>query len=221
MTAAALSASLEVAINHYLHLDPELRTKLLPLQGKLIALELRHLNSELFLLVGSDAVFVLPHCERNADTRLIGTPLALARLGLGGVGSRRSSALFASGVEIQGDLEVGRQMSELLNGLDIDWEEQLSKYIGDVAAHQVGNVARSLMQWGQQTAERMARNSVEYLQEESRDLPHPIEVGELLDAVDGLRSDVDRLEARLQRLEKNLALRATTPHSERVDNHER
>ena len=110
---ASLYASVELAINHYLHLDPDLREKLQPLQGKLVAIELQGFKLEMFLLVGDDAVFVLPACDREADARIIGTPLSLARLGLGEKGS---GALFASGVEIQGDVDVGRQVQYLLDG---------------------------------------------------------------------------------------------------------
>ena len=52
-----------------------------------------------------------------------------------------------------------------------DFEEELSRVIGDVAAHQVANVARGFLDWGRKAGGSFATNVAEYLQEEGRDLP--------------------------------------------------
>ena len=91
--------------------------------------------------------------------------------------------------------------SAILDGIDIDWEEHLSRVTGDVLAHQVGNVARGMLEWGRNTLDTVSRDVAEYLHEESRDLPTRGEVDEFLARIDTLRLDVDRLEARVQRLQ--------------------
>ena len=53
------------------------------------------------------------------------------------------------------------------------------------------------------TAHAMRLNTQEYLQEEARLVPAEAELKAYLDAVDDLRMDVDRLEARLKQLEAN------------------
>jgi ubiquinone biosynthesis protein UbiJ len=73
--------------------------------------------------------------------------------------------------------------------------------VGDVAARQVANVARGLLDWGRRASGSFAGSVAEYLQEEGRDLPTRTEVEEFLSAVDRLRDDAERLEARLVRLE--------------------
>lgn len=201
MTSATLCASLEVAINHYIHLDVDAKAKLAALAGKRVAVELKGAGLTFYLYFGDDRVFVLPECEQEPDCRMTGAPLAMARLGLG---QKTTGALFASDVEIDGDMDVGRAVQRLLDDLEIDWEEQLSKYVGDVVAHQVGSVVRDVFAWGQKTAETVAQNGVEYLQEETRELPHPVEVEEFVNGVDQLRADVDRLEARVNRAAKRL-----------------
>lgn len=201
MTSPMLCASLEAAINHYIHLDIDAKAKLTPLQGKLVDVDMRGTGVVLHLYFGDDRVFVLPECEREPDCRLVGAPLSMARLG---AGKKTTGAMFESGVVIDGDMDVGRAVQRLLDNLEIDWEEQLSKYVGDVVAHQVGGVVRDIFSWGKKTAQTLAQDGVEYLQEESRDLPHPLEVDEFNHAVDVLRSDVDRLEARVKRLQSKL-----------------
>jgi ubiquinone biosynthesis protein UbiJ len=80
-------------------------------------------------------------------------------------------------------------------------EEELSRVIGDVAAHQVGNAARAFLEFGRRAAGTLAQNVAEYLQEEGRDVPARTEAEEFNVEVDRLRDDVERLEARLALLQ--------------------
>ena len=59
---------------------------------------------------------------------------------------------------------------------------------------------RVALAWGQATAKSMVLNTSEYLREESRDLIAPGELADFVDAVDVLRDDVERMEARIERL---------------------
>ena len=77
--------------------------------------------------------------------------------------------------------------------------------MGDVAAHQIGNVARTAFGFARRARDTLLQNVAEYLQEEGRDVPSRTEAEEFLQGVDRLRDDVDRLEARLKLLEKRQA----------------
>jgi ubiquinone biosynthesis protein UbiJ len=104
-------------------------------------------------------------------------------------------------VRIEGDAEVAQKFRELLEQAQPDFEEELSRVIGDVAARQVANFARGFLDWGRKAGGSLATNVAEYLQEEGRDLPTRTEVEEFLSSVDQLRDDAERLEARLARIE--------------------
>jgi ubiquinone biosynthesis protein UbiJ len=110
-------------------------------------------------------------------------------------------------VRIEGDAEVAQAFRDLLKAAQPDVEEELSRLIGDVGAHQLGNLARGALQFGQRVADTFARNVSEYLQEESRDLMTRVEVDEFIEAVDQLRDGVDRAEARLAQMRKELGVR--------------
>jgi ubiquinone biosynthesis protein UbiJ len=88
----------------------------------------------------------------------------------------------------------------LLKAAQPDIEEELSRLIGDVAAHQVGKLARGALSFGKGLGDTFAQNVAEYLQEESRDAVTRIEVDEFVSAVDKLRDDVERAEARMNRI---------------------
>jgi ubiquinone biosynthesis protein UbiJ len=135
--------------------------------------------------------------DRTADASLSGTPLALLAL----AGPKAEGALRKGGVRIEGDAEVAQSFRDLLEQAQPDFEEELARVLGDVAARRIANVARGLADWGRKAAGSFTGSVVEYLQEEGRDVPTRIEVDEFLEGVDRLRDDTERLDARLARLE--------------------
>lgn len=193
-------AGLEIAINRYLRLDPDTLTRLAPLTGKAIAVELRGLDITLTMAPHSGGIQLLNHYHGEPHTTISGAPMSLARTGY----SQDRGALFAGDVEIRGDVTLGQRFEAILRDIDIDWEEQLSRVVGDVAAHQVGNLVRDTLAWSARSMDTLGRDLGEYLQEESRQLPQRDEVEGFLSAVDTLRNDVERLEARVKRLQTRI-----------------
>jgi ubiquinone biosynthesis accessory factor UbiJ len=193
--------ALEQALNRYLDLDPDAKAQLGRLHGRVIALEVLGLGITLFLVPAPDRLQVLSRYAGPPDCTLRGSPLALARLS---EPERGSDGLFAGEVEIQGDTELAHRFGKILGGLDIDWEEQLSRLTGDVLAHELGNAARGALRWGRQARGDLGRDLKEYVQEELRLLPDRYEVEDFLAGVDEARDGVERLEARLLRLERRL-----------------
>lgn len=196
-----VTAAIETAINQVLKLDPETVERIQTLQGKVIAIELRGLDTVMYILPQAGKLNVYSNFEGEADTVLRGSPVALARMGLA---KNAGDVLFEGDVEITGDVELGQQFREIIDGLDIDWEEHLSHVTGDVVAHKLGSFARGALDWGRNTVETLGRDAAEYLQEESSDLPSRDEVEMFLTGIDDLRSDIDRLEARVQRFSTRL-----------------
>jgi ubiquinone biosynthesis protein UbiJ len=117
------------------------------------------------------------------------------------LGPQPEAALRTGSVHIHGDAEVAQTFSELLKAARPDLEEELSRLIGDVAAHQIGNAARSLVGFAQRSVTTFTQNISEFLQEEGRDVPSRTEAEEFIRDVDRLRDDVDRIEARIVMLE--------------------
>jgi ubiquinone biosynthesis protein UbiJ len=108
------------------------------------------------------------------------------------------------GVEATGDMDVAQDFTRLLREADVDWEELLAGRIGDLAAHQLGRMARGFSRWGRETGEHLVRDLGEYLTEEVRMIPTHPELDEFLHAVDALRDDVERASARVSRLHRAL-----------------
>jgi ubiquinone biosynthesis accessory factor UbiJ len=138
----------------------------------------------------------------DADAVLAGPPLALLDLF-----ARRADSSAPRGserVHISGDAETAARYRELLELARPDWEEELSRLIGDLPARRVSLAARAALSWARGFARSARENVAEYLQEESRALVSKPEVEEFLGQVDALRETADRVEARIARLERRL-----------------
>lgn len=165
------------------------------LEGRSFRIELDGLGLGLTLVSQGDAVAL---SDAEADARLSGSPGALARLAATG----DEALLRSRAVRISGDPLVARDFRDLIAIAAPDFEEELARLVGDVAARQVGNFVRGVSGWGRDAADRLSRTVAEYLQEESRDLPARSEVEAFLDGVDETAAAVARAEARLRRLEQ-------------------
>lgn len=189
-----LLKTISIAINRYLQLDPEAWQQLPNFAGKTVALEDPITHIKLFFVFTVDGIEVKKDFAGVVDTTIVGTPLSLikfyAQLG-------QAAQLVKSDVKITGDTYLGEQLRDWLNAMVIDWEDPLSKVVGDVAAHEVVTSVKGLLSWGKNTLTSFQQNITEYLQEEGRYLPTGFELQEFYDDVDVVRDDVERLAARI------------------------
>ncbi len=152
-------------------------------------------------LAGAEPSAMEPPGER-VDASISGSPLALLRL-IGGpegrLGNRRN--LPGAAVRVRGDAEIANGYRQLFVHLMPDFEEELAGLVGDLPARRLSQYARGAFKWLRSARRTTGQNVAEYLQEESRDLVNTTELDEFLGGVDTLRESVDRLEARLTRLE--------------------
>ena len=180
-----------------------------PRAGELIAaLAGRHLRVDVTLTPWHLSISSDGHALRlsrdalpGADATIRGTPLSLAAL----AGPSPESVIRRGDVRIEGDAEVAARFRELGALLHPDLEEELSRVLGDVPAHQLGVVARQALGWLRRGLRTGADNLGEYLAHERRDLVPRAEADAFLTGVDALREQVDRLDARVA------ALTATRP----------
>lgn len=186
----------EDAGNRLLRLDPETLARLGDLQGCVVCIEFRDLQRQLFLEPSEAGFRISAEHATAPSVTLRGDLSTFARLGLDP--ARRGPA--PGELEIQGDVALGQKLQGILQDLELDWEEPLTRLFGDPAGHALARALRGVHAWHQQTLKTFAANTAEYLQEEVRLLPVRAEVTDFLDAVDGLRADLDRLDARVRRL---------------------
>jgi ubiquinone biosynthesis protein UbiJ len=202
-----LLGALEASLNQYLALDQDSGYFLAPLAGKVIAVTVQPFDDTIYLCPTTDSIQCLDQFPDQPDTHLTGSVWAL---GLMGLSSTPMRSVFSGEVKIEGDMQTGRKFQELFAKLDIDLEEKLSQFTGDIIAHKVANFFRTGQRWSKESLETFRLNAKEFLQEETRDLPSAPEVDIHYAQVDELRTDFDRLQMRVERLQTILTAASNT-----------
>jgi len=167
------------------------------LNGKTVAIRVRDTALAVFFLFDADSIGLATATDAEPDVVITASIITLA----GMIGSDGADAIRDGKVDLTGNAGVAEAFRDLLAYTKPDIEEELSTLIGDAAAHRLGQVAAGLRSWALDARRTMAGNAREYLQEESRDVPSRYEVERFTRNVDALRDDVERLAARLNRLE--------------------
>ena len=203
---SGLAASLFSAmINGYLKLNPETREQLAAEGNTCIGVEITDVRQRFCIVLELGVFRIAADGSCTPDVSLRGRSTALASLMLRGRGE--------PDVMIEGDADRAARLRAILRAAEIDWEEQLSRVAGDAVAHKTGETARAFQRWLKQTHGSLEADIAEYLTEESGNLPTRGEIESFMNAVDTLRSDTDRLEARIARLETGSGQSGQKPQS--------
>jgi ubiquinone biosynthesis protein UbiJ len=196
---ALLAAMLESGINRVLALDSDAAQRLSRLQGRLLEVELEGLGIELFMGFEYGSVLVSVEAGQEADTVVSGTPMALFMMAApDDVGDW---GLPGSGVRIQGDANLARDLGKVFSQLDLDWEGPLSGLLGDTLGFQVASGLRQGVSAARSAAQTLSSQLSDYFRNEPGAVVAKPEMRGFEQAVDELRDGVDRLEARLKRFE--------------------
>jgi ubiquinone biosynthesis protein UbiJ len=105
-------------------------------------------------------------------------------------------------VRIEGDAEFAQTLARLAREVRWDAEEDLSRVLGDIPAHQMMRFARAFAAWGREAGRRFAETTGAYFVDESPTLVRRETAEAFGRDVAALRDDQARLEKRLELLEK-------------------
>lgn len=183
-----------LALNHLLGQASWARDRLRDFAGRSARLGLGPLG--LHLAINDEGLFVEAAREEDATPDVTITlpadaPLRLVR---GGV------AEVMKGAQVTGAADLADALGFVLRNLRWDAEEDLSKWVGDIAAHRLVRGAESFVSWQKDAAQRFAENFGEYLTYENPQLVRKAELDAYIRELADTASAVDRLAQRLDRL---------------------
>ncbi|WP_157314274.1 SCP2 domain-containing protein [Chitinibacter sp. GC72] len=186
-------ASLSALLNHLLGQAPAAQADLSRLAGRTFAVKLPLLAANVVVMPNG----LLAHSE--------GLPEASLSLPLQFFTLRLTDPQAASRqVVLAGDPELASKAGAALGALSWDVAEDLSRLVGDIAAHRIVTSSQQLANAPVTMGRRLTETLVEYLRDEDRMLPRKEVVAAFCDEVDTLRNDLARLDKRLARLEADL-----------------
>jgi len=205
--AQLMTSGIELTMNQLLKLDSDSQQRLQKLSGKSLQVTIKELPWPL-LFSFSEQIDVLAVIPFDTDFEPTTEPVdCLIELNLETLPKLRDSSQLTQLIQnkqlnLSGDIYVAQTFSALLKDLHIDWEEQLSGYTGDVVAHQTFTSMRTLFDTAKAQIEQGAIELGEHLTQSDSIAVKPSEMFEFSKNVSELRSDAERLSARLALLEQ-------------------
>lgn len=187
----SLSKTIESVLNTALRLDEQKGQAFKALEDKVIKVTLTPVSSPLYFLFTNYMVSV--------QNQLTGEPDAAIKCTLFDFMSLPINRTLPTSL-IEGDRALALQFIDGLCGLDIDWEEHLSHYTGDLVAFKIGHGVRSFFEQKQTTKNNLGETVKEYLQFEINALPTQSQVQDFAHKVQQTDDDVDQLALRIEAL---------------------
>lgn len=176
------------ALNRMLAREAWAREKLGPFAGRSARFDAAPFS--ITLNVSEDGTFSAAREEEPAVT----VAVALSTLPL----ALTDPAAAMKDLRLAGDAEFAQALGFVLQNLRPEPEEELSRFVGDIAAQRIVGLLRLSASHWRDLAERMLDNTANYFVTEDPMLVPREEVDAFNQDVDRLRDDVARLEKRIE-----------------------
>ena len=181
-------------INHLLSQNDWMQTKLKPYSEMIVELEIDTLSIK--FIVSSEGQLVVADPEVSSDTYIHMTIKGLIQL----ITQKKKN-----GITVKGNLDLANDFSKVIEELEWDMEEDLSRFVGDIPATEITKISKKVFKHTKTNIKNLAENFIEYWQEENKILSKNDDL-EIFNAnVDELSEDVDRVEAKINNYIKELS----------------
>lgn len=193
-----LCAVAEKTMARLIAMDPHAAGRLSRLHGKQLSFRLREWPVTLVLSANTRGILFNQHDEATdcaiatdlASLRLLRDPSQLTRL------------IKADALQIDGDIQVAQQYSHFFQQLDPDWQQTLSAYVGDAAAHKIALSLKQMHQYLSNKTAALQQLSTELAQDELQLTPTATEMAQFSSAVSELAAKADVMQQQLQALQE-------------------
>ncbi|EGQ8075292.1 SCP2 domain-containing protein [Vibrio vulnificus] len=191
-----ITAVIETSLNVLVKDNPDLEKRLLRIKGQVIQVHLQEVNKTLTFIF-SQQIDVLANYEGQPDCYL---SLKLAVLPDLKEQANITKLIKQDKLILEGDIQLAQKFAQLISDAKPDVEEWVSRVTGDVVAHSLAQGVKNVGGFVGRQAKKQQHHLAQVITEEWRLAPGPLEVAYFCDQVDDAKSDLARLEARLQKL---------------------
>lgn len=206
MYQQALCITLERAINKALKLNKiNIGATLERIAQKTLTIHLTEVGFPLSFTINddpqSDKKIIVTTLTERTDCRLntsIKTLLAIKNQ------ASLTELIKQDKLDVEGDLKIAQQFASIAESLDIDWQTELAKHIGDVATHKIvslGKVFANKMGFARQ---QIQADFSEYIIHEKRLAVTHSQLSQFNHQVQDLSSETQAISARIEQLANRL-----------------
>lgn len=164
MLQQVLCSAVEKIINKALRLNINDNHALIALEQKTLAVKLSELGFPLCFSINNGTILVTKLLDRAncTITTSIQTLKTLQQE------QQLTELIKQDKLDIVGEINVAQKFSQLAENLEIDWQSELAKHIGDVATHKLTQLGKSLLNKASFAAEQIQTDASEYLIHEKK-----------------------------------------------------
>lgn len=181
-------------INHLLNQNDWMQTKLKPYLGMVIELEIDTLS--LKFTVNNEGQLIVNDTENPPDAHIQMTIKSLIQL----ITQKKKN-----GITVKGNLDLANEFSKVIENIEWEMEEDLSRFIGDIPAAEITKISKIVLKQTKKNIINLTENFIEYWQEENKILAKNDDLKTFNSNVDSLEEDVDRVEAKMNNYIKKLS----------------
>ncbi len=176
-------------LNHVLRANSWARERLAPFAGRVVCIDNPPFSVNMAVTANGEIAEAAPAATPDVTVHL--TPGLTLRL------LARDLSVWQD-IKVEGDAAFAAAINYVARNIRWDVEEDLSRVVGDIAAHRMVEAGRKLDQWTRQGADNLARSFAEYWTEERPLIASRADIALFNREVDALRDDLARLEKRIE-----------------------
>jgi ubiquinone biosynthesis protein UbiJ len=182
-------------LQHLISQNSWANAMLQPFAGKSVQFKIASLSTSLLILENGSLAIA---GETNIPDATVAMSLSLALRLM----AKDESAKMQ--ISIEGDAHLAAELAKVFANMRWDYEDDLSKLVGDIPANKIGTLSRDAAKSVKETGINLAEMLSEYWQEENPMIAKKRHVEAFITQADTLRADVDRFEKRLIKLTQTL-----------------
>jgi len=196
MLQQVMCSALEVIINKALSLNINSNDQLNSLEEKTLAVKLAELGFPLCFSINDGKVLVTKLIDR-ADCTIVTSIKTLRELKKQ---QQLTELIKQDKLDVEGDIKIAQHFASLAETLDIDWQTELAKHIGDVATHKLVLFSKLIKEKVDFASEQIQADSSEYLVHEQRLVVTKSQLNHFNQAVTAVNFQTEKVEDRINQL---------------------
>ena len=205
MLQQTLCSTIEYAVNKALAFNIKGNNVLKALEQKTLTLVLTELGFPLSFSINENKILVTSLIERSDCTikTSVKTLLELKKE------QQITELIKQEKLDVQGDIKVAQLFANIAESLEIDWQSEIAKHIGDIPTYKLSKFGKNVAKIFNSATQQIQADASEWLVHEKRLVVTSSQLHRFSQQVSEVSRQADTLSERIQRL----AQKASTPNS--------